>query len=69
MANRPIISTDLLPEEIEEFKQITFRKFGRKFTDEEAVDQLSRLVCAYELIQNDLNDPIENAQKEGQNEH
>lgn len=69
MTDRPIISTDLLPEEVEEFKQITFRKFGRKLTDEEAVDQLSRLVCAYELIQNDLNDPIENAQRKVQNEH
>lgn len=56
---------DLLPEEIKEFKDITFRLYKRTLTDDEAKDQLNRMVLAFEMIQKN---PIANVQKEGQND-
>lgn len=40
----------LTDEEVQEFKKITPQVYGRKLTDEEAQDQGTRLVTAFELI-------------------
>ncbi|MBI2334255.1 hypothetical protein HYU96_00445 [Candidatus Daviesbacteria bacterium] len=37
-------------EEVQEFKKITLEVYGRQLTDEEAQDQGTRLVTAFELI-------------------
>lgn len=40
----------LTNEEVQEFKRITLKVYGRELTDEEAQDQGTRLVTAFELI-------------------
>lgn len=40
----------LTDEEVQEFKKITLEVYGRQLTDEEAQDQGTRLVTAFELI-------------------
>lgn len=41
---------DLLPEEIQEFKIINFNLYRRKLTDQEAKDQLARMLLLVELL-------------------
>lgn len=58
---------ELTEDEIQEFQSITLKRYGRKLTELEAEDQLSRMVLAFELIQKNVNVAIEITKKEDQN--
>lgn len=70
MNQKIYFNEDFTLEEIQEFKDITLRLYNRKLSTEEAKDQLSRKIAAYELLHYfDLKLPIENAQDRVHNEH
>jgi hypothetical protein len=65
-------STFLTYEEIQEFKKITKEVKGIELTDEEAVENGTRLIMLVELLAKtpfDINDTIETVQTEEDNVH
>lgn len=61
----------LTEEEVKEFKRLVLKKMGIELTDEEAMDQGSRLIQLFELLLKnkiDLNPDIENEEGKEQND-
>ncbi len=56
----------LTEEEVQEFQRLVFKNIGIELTDEEAMDQGSRLIQLFELLLKykiDLNSDIENKKR------
>lgn len=61
----------LTEEELQEFKRLVLKNMGIELTDEEAMDQGSRLIQLYELLLKnriDLNPDVENLEGKEQND-